>query len=315
MQKTTKISKAPYVAIKKPIVTIGMPVFNCEKYVAAAIESVLKQSYTNIILIISDNCSTDNTAQICKEYQLKDHRVIFYKQKKNMGMFWNYNFVLKKSTTEFFLWNCGDDLLHHNFISTTLKIYKKIPDLVCVMSDVQSIDRYDKDLDRYSLENIRLEKAESSWSQTRGEFFKNPTSAIYFCWFGLMKTKALQDISINYNGMVKRETASEIPLLAQLALKGKIISIPRVLKYYRVHDESIYMRQNRISTKIEKFKYLIIVSRILIDITYTSNLRFNEKIKLYLTTILTGLKLFKILFQPIIKYLKKYLSKQSEVTQ
>ena len=125
----------------------------------------------------------------------------------------------------------------------------------------------------------------------------NPTSNIFFCWFGLMKTKALKDISIDYNGLVKRETSSELPLLAQLALIGKIVSIPRVLKYYRVHDESVYMKQNKSSTKIEKFKNEIIVSSILMHITYTSNLRYSEKIILYLTTFLTGFKLFKILLK------------------
>ena len=88
---------------KKPLVTIGMPVFNCDKYIAKAIESVLNQSYKNIQLIISDNSSNDRTLDICMDYHLKDDRIKLYKQKKNMGMFWNYNFVLQKAKSEYFV--------------------------------------------------------------------------------------------------------------------------------------------------------------------------------------------------------------------
>ena len=59
----------------KPRVSIGMPVFNSEKYLEAAIDSVLAQTYTNFELIISDNASTDQTPEICRAYATKDRRI------------------------------------------------------------------------------------------------------------------------------------------------------------------------------------------------------------------------------------------------
>ena len=58
-----------------PKISIGMPVYNGEKYIKGAIDSLLAQTFTDFELIISDNCSTDKTSQICNEYALKDSRI------------------------------------------------------------------------------------------------------------------------------------------------------------------------------------------------------------------------------------------------
>ena len=63
---------------KQPKVSIGMPVFNGEKYLKEAINSILAQTYQDFELIISDNASTDQTPQICSEYAFKDSRIRYY---------------------------------------------------------------------------------------------------------------------------------------------------------------------------------------------------------------------------------------------
>jgi len=69
----------------RPKVTIGLPVYNGEKFIRKNLDSLLSQSYPYFELIISDNASTDSTSSICKEYEKKDKRIRYIRQKKNMG--------------------------------------------------------------------------------------------------------------------------------------------------------------------------------------------------------------------------------------
>jgi len=82
---------------RKNKIFIGLPVFNGEKYISHAIESVLSQTYTNFILFISDNFSTDNTQQICLQYEKRDVRVKYFKQVSNIGAINNFLFLKKQS--------------------------------------------------------------------------------------------------------------------------------------------------------------------------------------------------------------------------
>ena len=67
-----------------PKVRIGMPVYNGEKFIREAIDSLLAQTFSDFELIISDNCSTDKTQEICKEYASKDPRVKYLRQIENI---------------------------------------------------------------------------------------------------------------------------------------------------------------------------------------------------------------------------------------
>ena len=80
-----------------PKISIGIPVYNGEKFIRKCIESVLQQTNRNFELIISDNASTDSTPEICKEFLNKDDRISFERQDKNMGGCWNFNFLLQKA--------------------------------------------------------------------------------------------------------------------------------------------------------------------------------------------------------------------------
>jgi glycosyltransferase involved in cell wall biosynthesis len=102
----------------RPLVSLGLPVYNGEKYLRRAIDSLLAQDYENLELIISDNASTDRTVEICQEYQLKDRRVHYYRNEKNMGGAWNFNRVLELARGEFFMWTADDDIWKPEFISS-----------------------------------------------------------------------------------------------------------------------------------------------------------------------------------------------------
>jgi len=92
-------------------VSVCLPTFNGEQYLARAIESVLEQTLTNLELIVVDDASTDKTAEIVAKYAAKDKRVKYSKNSKHLGLFRNYNACLEEATSEYIKPFADDDLL------------------------------------------------------------------------------------------------------------------------------------------------------------------------------------------------------------
>ncbi|WP_237737692.1 glycosyltransferase family 2 protein [Candidatus Nitrosopumilus sediminis] len=115
-----------------------MPVFNGEKFLKKRIESILSQTFTDFKLIISDNASTDSTQKICKEYLKTDNRISYIRQKKNIGIWENFNFVLQQANSEFFVWVAVDDLWLPEFLEKNFLILKTDESLIGSISKVST---------------------------------------------------------------------------------------------------------------------------------------------------------------------------------
>ena len=109
-------------ADRKPFICIGMPVYNGEMFIRQALDSLLAQSYENFQLIISDNASTDATREICEEYAIKDIRIKYLRQKKNLGATNNFKYVLEQASGDYFMWAAHDDEWDARFIDTLIKV-------------------------------------------------------------------------------------------------------------------------------------------------------------------------------------------------
>lgn len=123
-----------------PLVTIGMPVYNGEEFIAEAIESLIAQSFTDWILIISDNHSTDKTEQICKHYCQKDERITYTRHAQNNGIMDNFRFVLEIAQTPYFMWTGHDDLWEPDFIEACLNGISMQEDLGFAFSNMVNVD-------------------------------------------------------------------------------------------------------------------------------------------------------------------------------
>lgn len=84
----------------QPLVSVITPVYNCEKYIAECIESVLAQTYTNWEYIIVNNCSTDRTLEIAQKYARKDSRISIYNNKDFLSVIQNHNHAFQKISLE-----------------------------------------------------------------------------------------------------------------------------------------------------------------------------------------------------------------------
>ena len=121
----------------KPKISIGLPAYNAEKFMDKTISSILNQTWRDFELIISDNASTDKTSEICKKFERMDSRIKFFKQEKNMGPYWNFNFVLEKAQGEYFVWFATDDEHENTFLEKNLKILEENKNVVASISNVE----------------------------------------------------------------------------------------------------------------------------------------------------------------------------------
>ena len=103
-----------------PLVTIGMPVFNGERFISCALKSLLSQTHKNIEIIISNNCSTDRTYEICEDFAATDSRIKVVTQECNIGATANFNFVLSRAEGQYFMWGAHDDLWDEKYIENLL---------------------------------------------------------------------------------------------------------------------------------------------------------------------------------------------------
>lgn len=103
------------------LVSVGLPVFNGEAYLAEALDSLLAQSFTDFELIISDNASTDRTQSICESRRQRDPRIRYFRQPVNQGPSSNFNFVLRQATGKYFMWAAHDDFWDRDWIATLLR--------------------------------------------------------------------------------------------------------------------------------------------------------------------------------------------------
>lgn len=210
---------------RRPRVSIGLPVFNGERYLTRALNCLLTQDYEDFELIISDNASTDATELICRDYAGKDARVRYYRNGTNIGATPNYNHVFELARGEFFKWASHDDECSPALVRRCIEMFAEAPaSTVLVFSRADIIDEFgrvtNQSEDRISSSSPHPFKrlAKVLWSSGSG----------HSLW-GLIRSDALRQTRLM--GCIE----SDHVLLGELALLGKLIEIPEVLYSQRRH--------------------------------------------------------------------------------
>ena len=119
-------------------VSVCIPVYNGEKYITQAIESVLSQTYKDYELLIVDNHSTDHTLE--KVRRFSDARIRLVKNEKNYGMSENWNICLRRAQGEYIQLLCADDFLKPECLEEKAGILDKYPDTALVFSASHVVD-------------------------------------------------------------------------------------------------------------------------------------------------------------------------------
>lgn len=208
-----------------PLISVGMPVYNGERYVGTAIASVLAQTFADFELVICDNGSTDGTEAICRDYAARDRRVRYYRNEVNVGAAGNFCRVFELSTGRYFRWLSVDDYITPAALQVCLAALEADPLAVLACGKVAFVGADGEVLGPYT-EAQGLEHA-SPVDRFRAVMEQDPwCNAVY----GLMRREVLQRTRL-----LGAFSGSDCTLLAELSLYGRFVEVPQVLFFRRIH--------------------------------------------------------------------------------
>ena len=285
----------------KPLVSIGIPTYNRPKLLKNALVSASNQTYPNIEIIVSDNCTPgDEVDKLLKSFMDKDERIIFHKQKENIGGPRNFDFVLKEAKGEYFMWMADDDECEYDYIKHLMDIFQKYPETVLCGSDINIVDEHNNFIRN---EYLKVLYPDRPWNKKH--FFTYPISNVFFVIYGLFKKEVLLKLRNHKMSSYKDYvTNSEVPYLAKVALMGRIIAVPKLLKLYRSHSDSVYIRETKLLTPKEFSKLRYYTRKRLVESVCLASIPLREKISL-LQTIYTSWKKGRKAFQNRFKHSRK----------
>jgi len=211
-----------------PLVTIGLPVYNSEKYLRQSLDSLLGQTYSNFILIINDNASTDRTPQICQEYIDSDSRVQYYRNDYNIGNPRNFNRVFDLTKTQYLKWSTADDFWEPEFLDRAVEIMEADPGIILCYPKTFLIDDKGGNPQPYE-DKLHLTQEDPA------DRFLTLISTIGLSHqhLGLMRMA-----EVRRTHLLHTHVASDINFLAEMTLYGKFYELPERLFYRRFHKTS-----------------------------------------------------------------------------
>lgn len=212
----------------RPKVSIGIPVYNGERYLAETIECILGQTFADLELIISDNGSTDRTKIIGESYAARDARVRFVRSDVNRGAAWNYQRAFELSRGEYFRWAPSDDLFSKNSVEACVATLEANPDAALCYPKTELIDSYGNVIRPYE-DNLHLPSPDPVERFRQGLAQIGMVNVIY----GLMRSDLLRKTRL----MGTFVGADEV-LVLELALCGQFIEVPSARFYRRIHEKA-----------------------------------------------------------------------------
>lgn len=214
---------------KTPKVSVCIPVYNRPVYVAKAIESVLNQTFTDFELIVTDNCSTDNTPEVIKSYAAKDGRIKYYKNEHNLGVISNINRGLLQARGEYIKFVLSDDKLAPQCIEVFVETMDKHPEVSLITSFTQSFGDSDNIRDRsYFPGTGQLEgKVCQKDLLINGNWPGGPSSTMF----------RRRDLHLGLFDNRWKYWLGDLDMWLRLLGVGNAYIVPQVLSYLRIHDE------------------------------------------------------------------------------
>ena len=209
-----------------PLVSIGLFVYNGQRFIREALDSILNQTFANFELIISDNASTDRTAKIAEAYTRRDNRIRYYRNEKNMGAGWNICRVYELAVAKYFKWAAVDDLLEPDFLRRCVEILENDPGCVVAYAQTKEVNEIGAFIKNYAAPI----KADSKDPVGR---FREMILTDHDCYqiFGVIRMSALRQLPPQ--GIY---VSSDRVLLARLALLGRFFEVPEPLFISRHHS-------------------------------------------------------------------------------
>lgn len=257
-------------------IDVLMATYNGEKYLREQIDSILNQTYSNINLIISDDCSTDKTQEILKEYEQKDNRVILKLHKERFGIIKNFEFLLEQVTSDYYMLSDQDDVwLPEKIEMSFKKLNDENADLV--FADLEVVDENLKTIypsyGDYMLLNRKIKKCINSYE----------LNYLYNCVTGctvLGKTSMLEKILPMPN--MSKYVLHDYWIAIMSSIYGKVAYLDEKCIKYRQHGNN-QVGTDKISHKYTKFsdvrKFFLDLKLEIFQTFVMNNERFPQEIQ------------------------------------
>ncbi len=216
--------------MSSPKLSVGLPVYNGERYLRQTLDSLLGQEFRDLELIISDNGSSDGTAAICEAYAKADKRVRYYRSNTNQGATWNYRRVLELAEGIYFKWAAYDDECLPAMLRRCVEAMDNADEsVVLVYPWFEFIDESGsviRHMFGINWDHIHT-AAQAPYQRLSRVIFRNMHGpAIY----GVIKTEVLR--KTRPFGSI----AADWVKLVELSMVGRIVEVPEVLFRLRIHQ-------------------------------------------------------------------------------
>ena len=198
----------------EPLVSVGIPTYNRPDGLRRTLECITGQTYKNLEIIVSDNCSPGTEIEeVVREFMARDSRIQYYRQGENKGPMFNFNFVLEKATGEYFLWAADDDIHERDFISSLADPLENDPEVLGAMCNVKRIDEVGEFIDVVRFSDV-----------------SNPLTAPYhleltFFFHGIFRTIGLRKFMEDTNELF----GLDLIIVCEMILASKLVWIDHVL--------------------------------------------------------------------------------------
>lgn len=224
--------------------TVGLPVYNGENYLADALQAILTQSFTDFQLVVSDNASTDATESIIRQMTKDDPRVVYLRQPVNLGAAPNYNITFETSEpSDYFVWISHDDVPHERYFEACVKALDADPAAVVAFSTTRRIGTEGEEI---LILPPRTRLTSPVVSDRFAEAIRQDTSPHPF--FGVMRKTVLARTHLHGSYL-----GSDRALLAEMAVQGRYIEIPETLFDIRWHHQKSTAQPFTRDTKTKRY--------------------------------------------------------------
>ena len=236
---------------RSPRVSIGVPVYNGERFLRQTLDSLLAQTYEDYELIIADNASTDATEQICRAYAQRDRRVVYDRSPENRGATWNLNRLVALAKCDYFKWAMADDLCSPDHLRQCVEALDRDAGAVLACTRTSFIDENGNDAGApAACWDLRSDSAADRLRlviQVGGHWANADALAGVIRREAVVKTRFFP----GYQGGDKRP-------LAELSLLGRFVEIPELLQQRRIHGGNTGAANPAFSKKrIEQVEWML----------------------------------------------------------
>jgi glycosyltransferase involved in cell wall biosynthesis len=212
---------------EKALLTICVPVYNGERFLAQCLDSLLSQTYRNFVLLISDNASTDRTQEICERYASADSRVRYHRNRVNVGMYGNYNLMLRLVRTPYVKPASADDFWAPTMLADAMEQMQNDPSLVLCHPKAVLVDEGGRETHRY-------ERPLHLMDDDPALRFRRVLTELGLVnqLMGIIRMDAVRSMLpfMNY-------PPADAVFLAEISLYGKIMELPKFQYFRRFHEE------------------------------------------------------------------------------